>query len=371
MPEPVRFLHLQSLSIEILQMVVDLTIYDTKNLLNVRAVSKLLRALSNQNFRQCFLTHLHVAQTPEAFTRLAGTTQVPELASDIQSITVTYDNQNPSVSAALCLGMETIDKVDLLLRALDNLHHMGKRICLTIRVAETPLDNKASVISITYQVLVYILFCHGGHGVRKLFLDFDDTTPDFYAVVHTLSKTRASTKDYGPGFRRIWAYMMHIETLEEVRVRFSKEREETDAPRYLAIARRKEGIYVTMQGLSTWHFDIMGRMKIFSNIYSLDIRHCDLMFRDRDHLFNNPNLRDLHLLNVSLSYVERLYNPASVIECAKDWDLTMKFIAANTCLQCFYGRGLMNIGGQIPLSWIFKARPGRLVSQQILTDDWV
>jgi hypothetical protein len=370
MPEPTHSVDLQFLPTEILQMIVNHTLREIQNLISVRTVSKLLRALSNRHFRQSYLMHLHVAPTYEAFTRLAETTQVPDLASDIQSITVTYDNQNPSVSGALCSGIETVDEADLLLRALNNLHRNGKRIRLIVRVDKTPLDYKASIISIMHQVLVYILFCHGGHGVRKLFLDFDDTTSDFYPVVHTLSKTRASTKDYGPGFRRIWAYMMHIETLEEVRVRFSKEREETDAPRFLAIARRKEGIYVTMQGLSTWHFDIMGRMNIFSNIHSLDIRHCGLMFRDRDHLFNNPNLRDLHLLSVSLFYVERLYNPASVVQCAKDWDLTLEFIAANTCLQCFYGRDLVNIGGRIPLSWIFKAMPGRSVSQAILTDDF-
>jgi hypothetical protein len=296
---------------------------------------------------------------------------VPDLASDIQSIAFTYDNQNSSLSDTLCPGMWAIDEADLLLRALDNLHLMGKRISLIVRVAKTPLDHKASIIGIMYQVLVYVLFYHGGYGVQRIFLDFDETDSHAFPVVGTLPKTRASTKDYGPGFRRIWDYMMQIETLEEVRVRFSKEKEETDVPRYLTIARRKEGIHVGIQGLNAWHFDIMGCRNIFFKVYSLDIRHSTLMFCDRDHLFNSPNLRDLYLLNVSLHYVERLYNPESIIQCTKDWNSTLEFIAVNTSLQDFHARGLVNIAGQIPLCCILKARPRRSVGQALLTLDWV
>jgi hypothetical protein len=208
MPEPAHSLNLQSLPTEILQMIVDHTLRDIQNLISVRTVSKLLRALSNRHFRQSYLMHLHISPTFESFIRLAETTQVPDLASDIQSITVTYDNQNPSVLAALCPGIGAIDEADLLLRALDNLHRIGKRIRLIVRVAKIPLDHKASIISIMYQVLVYILFYHGGHGVQKIFLDFDDTFSRACSAINTLLKTRASTKHYSLAYRRIWAHIM-------------------------------------------------------------------------------------------------------------------------------------------------------------------
>jgi hypothetical protein len=247
--EPVHSLDLHSLPTEVLQMIVDYTIQVTKSLQSVRAVCKLLEALSNRHFRKSHLTHLSIAPACEAFTRLSWTARIPELAVNIQSSTVNYDNQNPSLSGALCPGMWAKDKADLLLRALHHLHRNSKQINLIFRVAKTPLDGKASIISIMYQILIYVLFYHGGYGVQKVFLDFDDTTSRAYPVIGTLPNTRASTKNYGPGYRHIWAHMMQSRVLAEIRIRFSKKDEQTDSSRYLAIERCQEGIHVRMERL--------------------------------------------------------------------------------------------------------------------------
>lgn len=208
-------------------MIIDHTHHDTKSLQSVRATCKLLKILSEKHFCQSFLTHLRVTQTHKAFNTLLWTAQIPELAANIQSVNVTYDNMNPSLSGALCPGMWVEGEVDLLLRTLKHFHHIGKQITLVVSIAKTPLDNTSSIISIMYQVLAYILFCHGAEGVKTLVLDFDDTTSDAYQVQNTLLESRAFAKDYGPEYQRVWACIRQLKTLEQVRIRFNKQDEKT------------------------------------------------------------------------------------------------------------------------------------------------
>jgi hypothetical protein len=155
-------------------MITDLTHHDTEALQSVRATCKPLKQLTDQHFCKAYLTHLRVFPTSKAFTRLLWTAQVPDLAANIESIAVNYDNKDGSPSGALCPGMWATGEVDLLLRTLEHFHRIGKQVSLIVAVVKTPLDNKSTIISILYQVLAYIVFCHGGHGVKRLVLDFDD-----------------------------------------------------------------------------------------------------------------------------------------------------------------------------------------------------
>jgi hypothetical protein len=66
-----------------------------------------------------------------------------------------------------------------------------------------PLHSISSIISIMYRVLTTVLFHYGGHGVQKLFLDFDDTTSDAYPVLSTVQQDREFAEDSGPRYRHV------------------------------------------------------------------------------------------------------------------------------------------------------------------------
>jgi hypothetical protein len=93
-----------------------------------------------------------------------------------------------------------------------------------------------------------------------------------------------------------------------------------------------------MQWLNTWHFDIMGRMSIFSEVHSLNIQNCALNSYDNPDLFNNPNLRDLVLWNVSLCAVHRYIdhlNVASIDQEPEDWVDTLPSLLASRSYTLF------------------------------------
>jgi hypothetical protein len=341
--EPVHSLDLLSMPTEVLQMITDYTLPDAKAVQSVRLTCKLFKRLTEQGFRQSHLTHLHVAPTYEAFTRLLWTAQRYDIGPLIQSITVVYDVEVDALSGALCSGMHDETGGDLLLRTLEHIRCTGRKVNLNITISEAPLDNTSSVISILYRVLKYVLFSRAGHSVQKLSLDIDDTTSPVYPVypITPLStedmEDRYYAKDFGPKFQPIWKHMAQIKSLGEIRVRFSK-KDETDSPRFLSIIRGKEGIHVRMQWLNTWHFDIMGRMSIFSEVHSLNIQNCALNSYDNPDLFNNPNLRDLVLWNVSLCAVHRYIdhlNVASIDQEPEDWVDTLPSLLASRSYTLF------------------------------------
>lgn len=351
-------------------MIVNETSRDTKSLQNLRLSCKLLKGLSEKHFHEYYLTHLIVSPTSKALTRLSWTVQEPELAANIQSIVVTYDNTEPSASSAPYPGMWIVGEVDHLLRALSHLHHAGKQVDLIVKIAKTPVDGTCSIISIAYQVLAYVLFSYGARGVKKLFLDFDDTTSTSFPVFHTSQQVQTLHDDFGPRFQRIWARIMQIKPLSEVRIRFSKKNQKTDPgmERFLAIVRYDRGIHLGMQFLSTWHFDMLGRMSIFNNVFSLNILNCALITRHRDDLFKNPNLRDLILWNVCLYAVHRVVSPAFVTATAQPWDYTLRYIAANTTLQSLQIYYLGEPNGQYLYldPWKLNHTQERSISQAIL-----
>jgi hypothetical protein len=374
-PEPVhRRSDLLSLPLEVVQMIVNNTFDDTETIQSVRASCKVLKQLSEKHFRQSYLTHLHVPSTREAFTRLLWTAKKFDLARQMQSITILFDNEDPTLSDTLCSVIHEIE-FDPLLRTLHHLHYAGKQIDLIVTIARTPLDNTSSVISIMHRVLDTPLFRSSGLRVRKLFLDIDDTTSPVYPDLKTEEEDRELAEDFGSKFQHIWTRMMETRTLNEIRIRFSKEGESSDSSkRYLRITRSHRGIHVSMRYLTTWHFDIMGRMNIFSDIFSLSIKNCILNSRHPDYLFKNPNLQYLGLWNVGLCNVHRTFDPPTIIQDTESWDDTMAYIAANTTLQSFWaGRLLEDVDDDeceilYTQPWILKATPERSVSQAIFID---
>ena len=297
--------------LEVVQMIVNHTFQDTKSLQNVRLSCKLLKVLSKKHFRERYLTHLLISPTSKALTRLSWTVQEPELAANIQSITVTYNNTNVTHSDGLCPGLWIQGEVDHLLKALTHLHRTGKQVDLVVKIAQAPVDGTSTIISIAYPVLVYVLSSHGAQGIKRLFLDFDDTASTHLPVYTTAQQMLV--EDFGPRYQRIWACIKRIKTFSEVRIRFTKKDEKTnsDSERYLTIVRYDTGIHLGMQFLTTWHFDMMGCMSIFNNIFSLTILNSALISRHRRDLFDNRNLRGLVLWSVSLYDVHRSVNPTS------------------------------------------------------------
>jgi hypothetical protein len=360
---------------EVLQMITDYTLPDAESLQSLRATCKLFKRLTEQGFRQSHLTYLHVAPTYEAFTRLLWTARRSDIGPLIRSITVVYDVEDDALSGALCPG--TCDEAggDLLLQTLEHIRCTGRKVNLNVTISQALLDNTSSVISILYRVLIYVLFSRAGHNVQKLFLDIDDTTSPLYPVypiTPLLPEDRFYAKDFGPKFQCIWKHMAQIKSLGEVRVTFSK-KDETDPPRFLSIVRVTEGIHVGMQWLNTWHFDIMGRMSIFSEVHSLNIQNCALNSLDNADLFNKPNLRDLVLWNVSLCgihrYIDHL-NVAKIDQEPEDWVDTLPFIAFVTKLQPVWAGHLRESSGRIlyPQPWVIKSTAERTASQKLSND---
>lgn len=368
-PPQIHRLTLLSMPLEVVQMIVDETVKDTKSLQSIRATCKLLKQLSEKHFRQAHLTHLHVSPTREAFGRLLWTVHVYELAPNIQSITIPYHNETPKLSGALCAGMSASEGGDLFFQTLERLSLIRKRINLIVKVAETPLDGTCSVISILYRVLTYVLIFNSGRGVQKLFLDFDDTESNFLPVLRTSRRIRTMAEDFGPSFQRIWEQLLQLKTLTEVRIRFSKKDEQAhpDTARFMAMIRHDRGMHVGMQWLTTWHFDIMGRMNIFDQFYSLNIQNCAMVSSHQEHLFSNLRLQNLVLWNLSLHTVHRFLHPTTTAQTAEDWDYALTLIATGTALQsctiCF----LRNSDGQIlyPQPWILASTPERSVNQTL------
>ena len=350
-------------------MIVNETFKDTKSLQNVRATCKTLKQLSEKHFRESHLTHLHVSPTSKALARLSWTAYEPLLAANIQSITVTYNNTNVTRSDGLCPGMWIRGEVDHLLRALKRLHRMGKQVDLIVKIAKTPGDGRSTIISVAYSVLMYVLSGHGAQGIKKLFLDFDDTASTKLPIYTTPQQLLTLDEDLAPRYQRIWACMMAIKTLTEVRIRFSKTNEKTNPSweRRLSIVRFDSGIHVGMQFLQPWHFDLMGRLNIFNKVFSLNIQNCGLITRHRDDLFKNRNLVGLILWNVDLHAVHRSINPPSAFHTLKDWYNTMAFIAANTALKEFHAYFLRNSDDVVlhPQPWILESTPERSVNQTL------
>jgi len=368
-PEPTDRVTLLSMPPEVVQMIVNATFKDTKSLQNVRATCKTLKQLSEKHFRESYLTHLIVSPTRRALARLSWTVQEPKLAANIQSITVTYDNTNLSTSSVLCPGMWIVGEVDYLLRALRHLDSVGKQVDLIVNVAKTPADGTSTIISIAYPVLIYVLSGHGARGIKKLSLDFDDTVATHLPIYTTSQQILALDEDFGPRYQRIWACIMFVKNLNEVRIRFRKKNEkvDSDTARFVTIVRQDTGMHVGMQYLSTWHFDIMGRMNIFNRVFTLNIQHCGFIRRHRDDLFKNPNLRALVLWNNNLYAIQRSINPPTTIQTLKNWYCTLAYIAANTALQsckiCF----LHDSDGQIHhrQPWILEPTSERSVNQTL------
>lgn len=358
--------------LEVVQMIVNETFHDTKSFQRVRATSKLFKELSEKHFRESYLTHLIVSPTTKALTRLSWTVQEPELAANIQSITVTYDNTDVTHSDGLCPGMWIRGEVDHLLSALRHLQRMGKQVDLVVKIAKTPTDGTGTIVSTAYPVLVYVLSGHGAQGIKRLFLDFDDSASTHLPFYTTSQQMLTSVENFGLRYQRFWACIKRIKTFSEVRIRFSKKDEKTnlDSERYLTIVRYNRGIHLGMQFLTTWHFDMMGCMSIFDNIFSLTIIHSALISRHRRDLFNNRNLQVLVLWNASLYDVHRSVNPTSIVQNSKSWGWTLRYIAARTTLETLQVYCLREANGQyLHLDpWTLSHTQERSISQAIFVN---
>ncbi|KAK6001262.1 hypothetical protein QM012_002593 [Aureobasidium pullulans] len=362
---------LMSLPVELLQMIVDLVAEDKKDLPNFRLVCKLFEKLSENYFHRAFLVQLHVAPTRKAFRRLLWTARLPELSRSIQSITTLYDNEEFAEHGTLCSGVYARGKVDLLLETLEHLHHIGRRVDLIVTVAKPPLDPSSSVIAILHRVLGYLLFgypVHGPPGVRNIFLDIDDTSSAALPILTDPSEQRFLAEDYGPRYHDIWARMIEIGTLEQVQVRFSRKGEKTQSLRHLTFLQRFGRIDAGMQNLGTWHFDIMGRMTIFSEVISMKIENCALESFDLPDLFNSQMLQHLVLRNVSVFSTYRLFNPPRTIQDPGFWDDTLLHIAGSTDLQSLWVEHLIDADGQILYTepWFVRGTQERSVSETIM-----
>jgi hypothetical protein len=106
-------------------MIVNNTFDDTETIQSVRASCKVLKQLSEKHFRQSHLTHLHVSSTREAFTRLLWTAKKFDLARQMQSVTILFDNEDPTLSDTLCSVIHEFE-FDPLLRTFHHLHYAGK-----------------------------------------------------------------------------------------------------------------------------------------------------------------------------------------------------------------------------------------------------
>ena len=352
---------------ELIEKIIDFAAND-KSLPQVRLVCGLFESLSERHFHRAYLTHLHIDPTHEAFTRLLWTVQDPVLSDSVQSITVLYDNDDFSESGALCFGMYEEGNVDRLLRALDHFHRRGRTIDLNVKITKVPLDPTDSVISILYRVLVYVLFGHGLRGLRSISLDIDDTSSAALPILTNPSQDgRYWAEEFGPRFERIWAHIRGLDDFKSIQVRFTKKGEKTDALRALTIAPKNRGISVSLQNLTIWHLEIMGRTNIFSEIHYLDIKNCALDSCPYRDFFNNSKLRELFLQDVSLYSIFRRYNPVSAYIEEEAWDETLPYIAEVTELQSFSATRLIDFSGHVHYRqlWGIKTTSQRSVSEVI------
>lgn len=354
-------------------MIVKLTIDDKKAIQSLRLACKFFNTLElvEKHFHLTYLAHLHVVPTEKAFTRLVWTVRLPELSHTIQSITILYDNENFAESGALCSGMHANGKGDLLLEALEHFYHIGRSVDLNVTVAKTPLDATSSIIGIMHQVLEHLLFGYpifSPPGVRRIILDIDDTSSAAFPILTDPSEDRWLAKDYGPKFQSIWHRMIKIGHLEQVQIRFSK-KGETQSLRHLTIAQNYGRLDVGMRNLGTWHFDIMGRMSIFSEVFYMAIDNCAFEATKEADLFNfnKSRLQHMSLRNVSLMHTYRLWQPPRVWQEPCFWEDTFLNLAGTTTLQSLWAERLIDHDGSILHSqpWFLTGTPQRSVSDAI------
>lgn len=361
---------LVSLPMELVEMIIRLVAEDKKSLPNVRLVCKLFKKLSEGYFHRAFLTQLHVAPTQKAFTRLLWTARLPELSRTIQSITIPYDNINFAGSGALSAGAYVEGEVDLFLKTLEHFHQIGRHIDLNVTVVKTPLDSGCSVISVMYEVLVYVLFSYVGHGqrgVRSISLDIDDSLNSIYTVLAHPSQNRDRAEDFGPRFQRIWGHMLEHKILEFVQVRFSKKDEKPQFPRFFRISQKNDMIHLKMQCLTCWHWDIMGRFTVFSEIHSLHIQNCIIDTSEYHELFYGSKLQHVFLHNVMQLNIWRSFDPPMVHQEPDSWEYYLVMMASCAPLQTFRVGRLHDGNGQILYvqPWIVEGTPERSVSRAI------
>ncbi|KAH0373985.1 hypothetical protein KCU65_g407, partial [Aureobasidium melanogenum] len=365
--------YLVSLPTELLEMIIALVAEDEKSLPNVRLVCKLFKDLSEDHFHCAFLAHLHVAPTRRAFGRLLSTSRRPDLVSSVGAITVLYDNENFAESGALCEGMHERGKLDFFLETLEYFHRIGREVDLNVTVASPPLDAGSSVIRILYRVLGYVLCgypVYGPPGVRTITLHIDDTSRAAYPILANPNDARGLAECYRDRFENIWVRMAEITTLQEVKVRFSKKGEETKSPRELIIQQKEGFMHVGMYNLATWHFDIMGRMSIFSKVYLLDIQNCAFEVSKQSELMIRPSgIQHLILRNVSLHMTYRSFNPPQVHVDREEWNDFMNEIAMGNDLRSFWAEHLIDWSGSLLYTepWYIQATPNASVSDVIWT----
>ncbi|KAG9853854.1 hypothetical protein KCU98_g3806, partial [Aureobasidium melanogenum] len=364
------------LPMELVEMIIGLVAEDEKSLPNVRLVCKLFKNLSEDYFHAAFLTHLHVAPTRKAFVRLLWTARRPDLVRSVQAITVLYDNENFAESGALCSGMHERGELHLLLETLDHFHRIGREVDLNVTVANPPLDAGSSVIRILYRVLGYVLYgypVYGPPGVRTITLHIDDTSSAAYPILTDPNDARKLAVCYRSAFQDIWVRVAEIKALEEVKVRFSKRGEDTQSPRELRIQQKDGRIHVGLYNLATWHFDIMGRMSIFNDVYLLNIQNCALDISRMWELINNglnrSRMQHMILRNVSLHDIHRGFNPPRVAVYPEVWNDIMNEIAGCIDLQSFLAEHLIDHNGQILYAepWFIQTTPNASVSDGIWT----
>lgn len=363
---------LVSLPMELVEMIIGLVAEDEKSLPNVRLVCKLFKDLSKDYFLRAFLTHLHVAPTRRAFGRLLSTARNPELSRSVQAITVLYDNDNFFESGALCSGMHEGGKLDFFLETLEYFHRIGREVDLNITVARTPLDARSSVIQILYRVLDYVPCgypVYGPPGLRSISLDIDDTPSAAFPILTDPSKNRNLAEDFGPRFQDIWVRMAELRTLKFVQVKFSKKNEITQASRFLRIMQQDQNIHLSMQNLGLWHWDIMGKFTVFSEIHSLNIQNCAIDTCEYHELFYGPKLQHVVLHHVAQYSVSRSFNPPMVHVNTDSWEYYLVMMAGCAPLQSLWISHLHDEHGRIVYTqpWIVKGTPERSVSQAIYT----
>lgn len=355
---------------ELLEMIIALVAEDEKSLPSVRLVCKLFKDLSKDYFHCAFLTHLHVAPTRRAFGRLLSTARNPELSPSVQAITVLYDNVDFAESGPLCTGMHERGKLDFFLETLEYFHRISREVDLNVKVANPPLDPGSSVIQILYRVLDYVLCgypVYGPPGLRSISLDIDDTSSAAFPIMTNPSENRNFAEDFGPRFQHIWVRMAEIRTLEFVQVRFSKKNEITQAPRFLRIMQQDQNIHLSMQNLGLWHWDIMGKFTVFSEIHSLNIQNCAIDTCEYHELFYGPKLQHVVLHHVAQYSVSRSFNPPMVHVNTDSWEYYLVMMAGCAPLQSLWVSHLHDEHGQIVYTqpWIVKGTPESSVSQAI------
>ncbi|CAD0090194.1 unnamed protein product, partial [Aureobasidium mustum] len=349
--EPVSQSTLLSLPLELIQMIVKLTIDDKKAIQSLRLACKFFKTLElvEKHFRLTYLAHLHVAPTQKLSPDFCGrcdflSSAIPSSPSLSSTITTTF-----LIRVPFALG-----KGDLLLEALEHFHHIGRTVDLNVTVAKPPLDGTSSVIGILYRVLEHVLVGYPVHdqpGVRNITLDIDDTSSAAFPILTDSSEDRKFAECYASRFQHIWTRIAELKALEEVRVRFSKRGEKTKSPRGLTIQQKNGRINVGMNNLSIWHFDIMGRMSIFTDVYWLGIQDCSFEIHQRNYLFNNSfstsHLQHLVIQNVSLNILHRDFNPPRHDVNPEVWYETMVEIAGTTNLQSLWVDNLIDWDDQI------------------------